>query len=706
MIVERTVRKRYLITLCSTARYVMTVVLLATGATSASAQISNEQCQKCHGETSIASMRPESLAAMISVPPGQQPQYRPPAEIGQLFVAPEALKQSAHAGLNCVDCHLGSEKLPHPQRLQQRSCQDCHADVKQAMDTTPHGSAGDRSPSCADCHGSAHQVSSFSTPRTFHEAQTIVQRCSACHASPDARGMNPATTYHDNVHGDALLVKGLALSATCVDCHGHHAILPSTDPKSQISPQNAPETCGRCHEGISEVFFASVHGKTLAAGEKMAASCTSCHSSHGIAEVNNRFLHEIVQECSVCHLDLGKSYLASFHGKATELGAEETAICSSCHGAHDILPKSDPRSHVSAQNLQATCAKCHEYANENFIKYMVHVDYRNPRDSLIVFYTWLGMTTLLLGVLAVFIPHSLLWLQRAFGEKGYRRHGLFTQAHGVREIRRFQPIHRLVHALIIVSFMGLVATGFPIKYSYTEWAHSLANLFGGIGVMRVLHRGLAVITFLYAGIHLGWLVYFFVAKCPRPRRRYLLGPNSMVFSMRDLRDALAMARWFFRRGPRPTFERWTYFEKFDYWGEIWGVIIIGGTGLMLWLPTFFTRWLPGWTLNIATVVHSIEALLAASIIFLVHFFNTHLRPGKFPIDMVMLTGQMSEEEMKEERLDEYQRLVAEGQLEERVVPPVSRRYLIVGTIAGIVAFMIGITLIFMAVLTEIRSVFG
>jgi cytochrome b subunit of formate dehydrogenase len=174
-----------------------------------------------------------------------------------------------------------------------------------------------------------------------------------------------------------------------------------------------------------------------------------------------------------------------------------------------------------------------------------------------------------------------------------------------------------------------------------------------------------------------------------------------MLGLKDLKDAIAMLRWFLWLGPRPRFGKWTYFEKFDYWGEIWGVIVIGGSGLMLWLPILFTRWLPGWTLNVAMVVHSIEALLAASVIFMVHFFNTHLRPEKFPIDMAMWTGQMSEDELKEERPALYEQLVAANQLDAQIVPPMSMRLKALGTVLGFAAFLFGIFLIILAIRTEL-----
>ena len=114
----------------------------------------------------------------------------------------------------------------------------------------------------------------------------------------------------------------------------------------------------------------------------------------------------------------------------------------------------------------------------------------------------------------------------------------------------------------------------------------------------------------------------------------------MVPTWRDVREFSATMTWFFGRGPRPRYGRWTYWEKFDYFAVFWGVMIIGSSGLLLWFPEFFTHVLPGWTINVATIIHSEEALLAAGFIFTIHFFNGHLRPEKFPMDPVVFTGRM------------------------------------------------------------------
>lgn len=664
-----------------------------------------QRCFKCHGDSQITSMTAEALAGMVRVPLDRAPVFRPAEEIPKLLVTPASFETSAHGKMQCTECHTGVSTLPHDQQQTTKSCQDCHTTATAELASGPHSNYiqdGRERPTCAQCHGHYHTMRSLKQPRSYDSALAILDMCTKCHVKTDMPRADQTERYADTIHGSTLIQKGLAQAPTCVECHGNHAVLPATDAQSPVNPRRAPETCGKCHEGIVPIYRESIHGQMLAKDEKKAASCTSCHASHGVAATDRTFLLSTIRECSDCHLDLAQTYLQSYHGKAAHLGSGDAAVCSSCHGHHDIQPAKDPRSRVNAANLQQTCSACHENVNQNFVKYITHTDFRNPEKHPVVFWTWVVMMTLVVGTLSVFLPHSFLWFQRTLLPRLFNPmgHHLGDWRHGSRMVRRFHIVHRITHFLIIVSFMGLVATGFPLKYSTTDWAVRIAGLFGGVRIMGFIHRFLACLTLLYVAIHLTYLAYFFLFRCPRPIWKFLIGPNSMIFSWRDAKDAFAMLRWFLWLGPRPKLDRWTYFEKFDYFGEMWGVVVIGVTGLMLWAPQWFTRWLPGWILNCATVVHSTEALLAASVIFLVHFFNTHLRPEKFPIDMVMLTGQMSENEMIEERGAEYNRLVAEGKLEERIVKPMPVHVRLLGGIVGIATFLFGIFLIALALSAE------
>ncbi len=263
---------------------------------------------------------------------------------------------------------------------------------------------------------------------------------------------------------------------------------------------------------------------------------------------------------------------------------------------------------------------------------------------------------------------------------------------GERQYLRFSRLNRLLHVIMIVSFMSLALTGMTLKFSYTGWASFLSRLFGGFETAGNVHRLAAVFM---VGIFVAHIVDLFRRK----KREYgswkalLAGPDTMLPTRRDLRELIGSLKWFLHLGPRPSYGRWTYWEKFDYFAVFWGMAVIGSTGFTLWFPEFFTQFLPGSFLNIATIIHSDEALLAVGFIFTVHFFNTHLRPDKFPMDIVVFTGRMPVEELKHERPDEYDELVRAGRLEELLVEPYQPIVIRAIRVFGWTALAIGLSVV-------------
>ena len=225
---------------------------------------------------------------------------------------------------------------------------------------------------------------------------------------------------------------------------------------------------------------------------------------------------------------------------------------------------------------------------------------------------------------------------------------------------RFDKIDRTMHAFLMITFIGCALTGVPLIVADHAWAQALANMFGGIRNAGVVHRACATVMIAVFVLHV--LRVFLTALRRRDWLELVWSPTSMVPNLKDGRDIVAHFKWFLGKGERPRFDRYTYWEKFDYWAVFWGMFIIGGSGLLLWFPFFFSKFLPGWIFNIATLVHGEEALLAVGFIFTIHFFNGHIRPEKFPMDPVIFTGRVSEHEMKSERGEEYDRLVGQGRL--------------------------------------------
>jgi cytochrome b subunit of formate dehydrogenase len=407
-----------------------------------------------------------------------------------------------------------------------------------------------------------------------------------------------------------------------------------------------------------------------------------------------KFRQQLPNLCGNCHADLSSRYAMSIHGELTALGYQPAANCYDCHGSHSILACTDPASGVSAEGRLKTCRNCHPHAGANFARFDPHVNYHDPHDSPVVYWVYKVLLTLLLTTFGIFGLHSVLWFVRGLVEtfREGRPKGLVP---GGNAYVRFVPMHRRAHTVLLISFLGLALTGLPLKYSDHDWAKALASFMGGFEGTSFWHRVFALVTFTCFAIYMVRLARQFAAGHRRgtPWLQIIFGPDSPVPNWRDLKDFFKMARWFFGLGPKPGFERWAYWEKFDFWGASADIVIIGSTGLILWFPNFFCSLLPGVTLNVAKVIHSTQALLATGFIFAIHFFTIHLRAEKFPADMSLLIGLVSEEEMLNERPDYFERLQRQGDLERlRATVPTKWRLRLV-KLAGFVALAVGLALL-------------
>jgi len=246
---------------------------------------------------------------------------------------------------------------------------------------------------------------------------------------------------------------------------------------------------------------------------------------------------------------------------------------------------------------------------------------------------------------------------------------------------RFTLAQRYLHAMLFTSFLGLAATGLPMRFSDNATARVFASAVGGFGAILFLHKFCAIVLTLAFLYHLKDLATrVFVDK----EKGIFWGPNSMVANWKDVQDLVGHLRWFVGLGPKPKFDRFAYWEKFDYWAVFWGMIVIGFSGYAMWFAPFFARFLPGWALNAVLVVHGEEALLAILFIFSIHFV---------PMDMVIFTGKETEEEFKKKRTLEYERLAAEGKLETRVGDRPVYWWVNFAKVIGFTAILIGLVLL-------------
>ena len=260
---------------------------------------------------------------------------------------------------------------------------------------------------------------------------------------------------------------------------------------------------------------------------------------------------------------------------------------------------------------------------------------------------------------------------------------------------------RYLHAVLFTSFLGLAATGLPIRFSDNAGARLVARAVGGFGAILFFHKFCAIVLTLAFLYH----VKDIVVRAVRHKEKGLFwGPTSMVANWKDVKDLVGHLRWFVGLGPRPQFDRYAYWEKFDYWAVFWGMVVIGFSGYAMWFAPFFARFLPGWALNAVLVVHGEEALLAILFIFSIHFVNTHLRPDSFPMDMVIFTGRETEEEFQKKRPLEYQRLVRQGKLEAKVADKPVYWWVNFARVVGFTAILFGLALLVLTLIAYFGTV--
>ncbi|MRW86686.1 cytochrome C [Pseudoduganella sp. FT26W] len=574
------------------------------------------------------------------------------------------------------------------------SCVSCHSDLTVTGDAkAPHKKNGQAAPDCATCHQrlwdeAQKNGSASSRPRMGKVVSNIAAYKKSFHAKPDDDNPNVP-------------------KASCTQCHDTHTF---NVPADRSSPEYAawragvPALCGAsCHTDQLDTYTESAHGKeVLEKHNSKAAVCIDCHTTHEITSTSlTSFKLLNVEECGNCHQEQRKTYGGTYHGQATNLGTAETAKCYNCHGSHDILGPKDPASKVHPDNRLKTCQACHDgkkrpLATAGFASFEPHA---NSHDFAKYPEMWIVtnfMVALLIGVFLFFWSHSGLWLFREWKESAKHKVETHIRLEGLAEplqhkhFRRFPVGWRIAHLCFALVTMTLVLTGTAVLFSHASWAPHVAKVFGGSKPMGFIHRCAAM---AFVGIFFIHFVYV-MQKLLRDRSFRWFGPDSLIPNWKDLQDCIGMFKWFFGKGPKPKFDRWTYFEKFDYWAVFWGVNIIGFSGLTLALPTVAAKFLPGWIFNVATVIHGEEAFLAAVFLFTVHFFNNHFRPNKLPPpDIVMFTGTQSLEEFRDEHPAQYERLLASGELQKYLVDAPSKPMRIGSKVLGLVLIAFGLILL-------------
>jgi cytochrome b subunit of formate dehydrogenase len=510
--------------------------------------------------------------------------------------------------------------------------------------------------------------------------------CLKCHLdNPDIRKRVGSSagfiaSYETSVHGVAL-ASGNQMAATCSDCHGPHDLKKASDPTSRVNKWNVAETCSRCHLDVTKTYNESIHGKARQKGNGDAPTCTDCHGEHQIyapSDPRSRVAAKNVstQVCAVCHnsVQLNQKYgmpserflsfADSYHGLASRSGSVEVANCASCHGVHNIKPSSDTTSTINPANLAATCGRCHPGANKNFARGAVHVNVaRDSGNGILYWIRTIYISLIVIVVGGMFLHNFLDFLKKTRHRLAVRQGKIAHEHYGTTQHVRMTLNERIQHAAMFSSFILLVVTGFMLKFPDAWWVIPIRQLSGRFFEVRsITHRvaGVAMIA-----ISLYHLFYVFFMK-----RGKQLGID-MLPRLKDAGDVWINLRYLTGLSKnKPLFDRFGYIEKAEYWALVWGVVVMAGTGIVLWFDNFFIGLFTklGW--DISRTIHFYEACLATLAIVVWHFYFVIFSPNIYPMSTAWLTGKISEEEMAEEHPLELGRIRA-AQLERELaeLPP-------------------------------------
>ena len=525
--------------------------------------------------------------------------------------------------------------------------------------------AGLKNSDCLDCHGdetlfktnsAGKAISLFVDAAKLKLSAHATNACISCHADLTAKHpddnkpvalVNCATCHARQTKSFNASVHGLALkaghndAATCQDCHDSHAMVSSDSPTSLIYFSRQAQTCGACHDKEARDWALSVHGKAVLAGSHDAPTCTSCHDEHKIRSLKSSSALSISEDvCSRCHAserlntkynlpaDRVKTFFESYHGLAGQYGSTVAANCASCHGFHKILPSADTNSTINKVNLVATCGKCHPGANQEFSLGKIHVapdGQAGGTDFGSKLNHWVRRIYLALIFLTIggMLAHNVTLFLKKMSAR---------LRSSVRPVVRMTASQRWQHFVLAGSFIVLALTGFALKFPDSF----LAKLLGSNELFRRwTHRVAGVVMLLIGAYH---LIYILTTRDGRKLVADLFPVK------KDLADALQAVRYLTGlSGAKPKIGRFGYAEKMEYWAVVWGTIIMGATGLAIWLKIPVTDFLPRWVVMVATTIHYYEALLACLAIVVWHFYIVIFDPDIYPLNTACLDGRISEE---------------------------------------------------------------
>jgi formate dehydrogenase gamma subunit len=328
-----------------------------------------------------------------------------------------------------------------------------------------------------------------------------------------------------------------------------------------------------------------------------------------------------------------KTFFESYHGLAAQYGSTLAANCASCHGFHKILPSADPASTIHKNHLTQTCGKCHPGASEKFAQSRIHVDITTARaeGTLGLKINWWVRRVYLLLIVAVIgamLVHNVLIFVKKVRAR-YRG--------SVLTIVRMTFSQRIQHMILGVSFIVLALSGFALRFPDSWLAKSLGS---SEPIRRWLHRIAGLVLLAVGAYH---VIYLLATRDGRNLAKDLL-PNT-----KDVKDVVTNARYLTGLSRlKAQFARFGYAEKMEYWAVVWGTIIMGVTGLMIWFKMDVTNYFPRWLVDVALTIHYYEAILACLAIVVWHFYHVIFDPDVYPINWACWNGRVSAHWQEEE----------------------------------------------------------
>ncbi|HUL52072.1 MAG TPA: cytochrome b/b6 domain-containing protein [Opitutaceae bacterium] len=586
----------------------------------------------------------------------------------------------------CTGCHgthavtrVKSVDFAFAAKLEVDACGQCHEATRDHFRASAHGralaQAAPDAPDCLTCHRQA--LASPVPGRSRLDLKLAqVALCESCHlkkptvAGKTLLGTPFVASFDRSVHG-AALARGQDAAANCVDCHGSHQMNLAMVAGSRISKPLIPETCAKCHGKIAAEFESSVHASAFHRGNLDSPVCTTCHGEHDIRlHTDPRspvYSKNVAQQvCASCHAsvrltrkyglegDVFQTFSDSFHGLAVRGGAVVVVNCASCHGAHAIKSPLDPSASVNPRNLATTCGQCHPGANTRFTIGRVHSSVEQRTASPILY--WIANLYVLLIVLVVggMGLHNLLdFLKKIRREVAVQKGLIQEQPVPHRLYLRMTVNQRLQHAGLAISFALLVLTGFMLRYPEAWWVVAIRHVSDQAFLLRSLIHRLAGLALIAAGLwHSGYL-----ALTAEGRQLF----RDLLPRKRDLTDPWAVMRYNlgFAKA-KPLFGRFSYIEKAEYWALIWGTVLMGVTGGILWFENASMGLFTKLGFDISRTIHFYEAVLATLAIIAWHFYFVIFNPDVYPMNLAWLTGRISEREMLEDHPLELQRLKQDG----------------------------------------------